>query len=203
MRSEASQTMASTDGCVRGERVVGLQSKESEHIHLCDVAGVCLLGACFLCAQDRRSSGRHSGLPPDLVLALDLFSLSHSFSAFLIKKISQEAFDSAVCEAMDALGLESQEAVDDTVETLQQQGYDLSRVQTDAPPPGGRQELTAATKAKKLAHKVSEQDHSSNTIQTELIDLVRSLRLCLVRHLFFIAPLSTSSGNQDTIPTST
>jgi hypothetical protein len=133
-----------------------------------------------------------------------IFSLCHIHSLlFLIKKISQEAFDSAVCEAMDALGLESQEAVDDTVETLQQQGYDLSRVQTDAPPPGGRQELTAATKAKKLAHKVSEQDNSSNTIQTELIDLVRSLRLCLVRHLFFIAPLSTSSGNQDTIPTST
>ena len=104
---------------------------------------------------------------------------------------------------MDALGLESQEAVDDTVETLQQQGYDLSRVQTDAPPPGGRQEPTAATKAKKLAHKVLEQDHSSNAIQTELIDLIRSLRLCLVRHLFFTAPLSTSSGNQDTIPTST
>lgn len=97
MRSEASQTMASTDGCVRGERVVRLQSKESEHIHLCDVAGVCLLGACFLCAQDRRSSGRHSGLPPDLVLALDLFSLSHSFSAFLKLKKSARRHSTAPC----------------------------------------------------------------------------------------------------------
>lgn len=77
---------------------------------------------------------------------------------------------------MDALGLPENEAVQDAIETLQQQGFDLSRVITSAPPPGGREESTASKLSQLLSAEVHIDEPSSS-----INELMLSLKACIVR----------------------